>query len=363
MAILLQHKKKWEMSAVVFLLALLSKETAVVGLPILIYLMITGKEKKDIKIGVSSFYILVTICFMVLRVVVLGNGIMSNKATMVENPLKFMSSGQRVMNAFALVPLGVSKILFPLNLSYDYSFNQLKLATSWFDWRVILGMGMMVLSGINLYRFRVTCPQVLKCTSFCRREPGMTLFVVGMMMFWGPIMVTGNILFPVGTIFGERLWFWPSLGVILMGISCVNLYRFPIRSGMTIGVRLPRRVLLAMTALILIVALLAGRTFVRNLDWLSQERLFVHDAGYAKNSVMAQSNAAAMYLMKKDFVKGREYMEKADKIYPTYPELMNNWGMYYLWTGDTKLAKEKFEECLVERPGYYLCESNLKLSE
>jgi len=104
-----------------------------------------------------------------------------------------------------------------------------------------------------------------------------------------------------------------------------------------------------------------SRTMVRNIDWLSQERLFVHDAGYVQNSVMAQSNKAAILLMSNDLEGGKVVMEKADEIYPKYPELLNNWGMYYLWTGDKDKAMEKFEECLVERPGFYLCEGNLGL--
>lgn len=100
---------------------------------------------------------------------------------------------------------------------------------------------------------------------------------------------------------------------------------------------------------------------MRNFDWLNQERLFLHDAEYVTGSVMAQSNAAAMYLMQKNLTTGKIIMEKADKIYPQYPELLNNWGIYYLWTGKTVEARKKFEECLEERPGNGLCQGNLEL--
>lgn len=387
LATIMQSKKKWEVSALMLLFGLMSKETAIVGLPVLIYLLITGKEKRDTKTGVISFYVLVTVCYFVLRMMVLGGDGLGNNATVVENPLKFVSMEQRVMNAFALVPFGVDKVVFPWHLSYDYSFNQLKLMTSWFDWRVLLGISLLVLSGVCLYRL----PR-----RFTPRNDGM---VIGMMMFWGPIAITGNFLFSVGTIFGERLWFWPSLGVILIFMQLLRSCRLHTFSGQTeyfpreyrgletllmfpcpcekiscyavrkvVGKRHPAIRTLRNPAekgigyvALLIVALYTGRAFVRNLDWLSQERLFIHDASYVKDSVMAQSNAAAVCLIKKDLVKGKEYLERAEKIYPTYPELMNNWGMYYLWLGDTKMAKEKFDFCLKEKPGYYLCENNIKL--
>ena len=104
-----------------------------------------------------------------------------------------------------------------------------------------------------------------------------------------------------------------------------------------------------------------GRTFVRNLDWLSQERLFLHDGGVANGSVMVQSNKAAIYLMRSDLENGKKYMERADVIYPKYPELLNNWGLYYSWTGNETEAKKKFEECLTERPGYELCKGNMEI--
>jgi hypothetical protein len=329
LAMLTLYKKRWEMSAGMFLLALLSKETAIVGLPILLYLLILGKEDKNTKIGVTSFYVLVTMSYFVLRMMVLGVGGMGNNATMVENPLKFVTTEQRVMNAMALVPFGVSKVIFPLNLSYDYSFNQLKLISSWFDWRVILGTLMMIVSVGSLF------------TSLRKNK----LWILGQALFWGSLVVTGNFLFSVGTIFGERLWFWPSLGMVMM-ITSIFTFRKDFKG---------------LFLVIIIVVIFILRIEKRNIDWLSQERLFVHDASYAKESVMAQSNAAAMYLMKKDLVKGKEYLEKAEAIYPKYPELMNNWGMYYLWSGEKVKAKEKFEECLVEKPGFYLCESNIML--
>lgn len=323
LSILFQSGKNWELSALMFFLAILSKETAIVGLPILIYLMALTKEGKDVKIGVSSFFAVAAIGYLILRTAVLGAGGMGNNATIVENPLKFVGTEQRIMNAFELIPFGVDKILFPINLSYDYSFNQIKLATSWFDWRVATGVLMLISSVGSLFSYR-------------RKN---ILWVVGLMLFWGPLVVTGNFLFPIGTIFGERLWFIPSLGLILM----LSIFRVP------------------KWLVILALVLFAGRTMVRNVDWLSQDRLFIRDAGYVKGSVIAQSNAAAMYLIRKDLVNGKIFMERADKIYPDYPELLNNWGMYYVWSGEKDLAKEKFERCLKVRPGDLLCGRNLEL--
>ena len=366
LAALAQMNRRWELSALVFLLALLAKETAIVGLAILLYLLWIGKTEKEIKMGVSVFYVLVLGSYFVLRLMVLGTGSMGNEATMVENPLKYVSSNQRMMNAFALVPFGLSKIIFPWNLSYDYSFNQLKLATSWFDWRVILGV-LMTLGSVG---------------SLLTKLRKNKLWILGQAFFWGPLAVTGNFLWPIGTIFGERLWFWSSLGLIMIignpaVLDCLqNRTLFCLRKTRpdfqpkTFRVRKDQAFRLCATFCksikyfgFAIITIYAVRTVVRNVDWLTQERLFVHDAAYVTDSVMAQSNAAAMYLMKGDWETGKIFMEKASAVYPKYPELLNNWGIYFLHEGKKDEARIKFEECLAERSGYYLCENNLKLVE
>jgi hypothetical protein len=367
-ALLLQFRKKWELSAMMFLLALLSKEIATVGLPILMYALLMGDEKKDIKFGTISFYVLVTICYLFLRSMVLGNEAMGNNASMVENPLKFMSSSERITNAFSLVPFGLGKVIFPVHLSYDYSFNQLKSVTRLFDLRVLTGMLLMILSLGSLF-------------TKLRKN---TLWIFGHTLFWGSLAITGNFIFPVGTIFGERLWFWPSLGLIFIFIQLLCSCRphtFFARRNISpaskfSGTQCLRSIFNGRHAVgtlhnpvkkgigyvaLLIIVLMSLRTFVRNIDWLSQERLFIHDAEYAKDSVLVQSNAAAMYLIKRDFIKGEEYLNKAEMIYPKYPELINNRGMYYLLKGETEKAKAKFEECLVVKPEFYLCEGNLNM--
>jgi len=139
------------------------------------------------------------------------------------------------------------------------------------------------------------------------------------------------------------------------------LFSFTLRfSGQARGPA-PTRRLLEGLIIVLVIILYAGRTVVRNFDWLSQERLFLHDAKYVTGSVMAQSNAAAIYLIGRDLEKAKPVMERASEIYPKYPELLNNWGLYYQWIGKKKEAKMKFEECLVERPGSELCMGNLEL--
>ena len=350
LAVLKNFGGKWDLSALFLVLAMLSKETAVVGIPILLYLIWTRKGKE--RWPASIFVMMALIGFVALRVVVLGGLGFGNNATMVENPLKFVEADTRIRTAIGLIPVGIGKIIAPVNLSYDYSFNQIKPVESWWDWRVVVGF-MMIVSSVGSLLF-----ESLRKNRF---------WIVGMMMFWGPVLITGNLLFPIGTIFGERLWFLPSLGVVMMVMSIGSetaknrtpAYLSRVSLAWTWSVRFVGYSSAPLFVAVLIV--FSGRTFARNLDWLSQERLFLHDAAYATDSVLAQNNKAAMYLKNRELERARATMEIADRIYPKYPELLNNWGLYYAWTGNKEEANNKFEECLVERPGNELCQGNLKI--
>ena len=82
---------------------------------------------------------------------------------------------------------------------------------------------------------------------------------------------TANILFPIGTIMGERLLYAPSLGLaMLLGILLARTRHWKI-------------VLLA------VVLIFGGRTAVRNLDWLNAHRF------YAKLVETSPESAKAHY--------------------------------------------------------------------
>ena len=340
MSLVLVLEKKWEMGMFLWFLALLSKESAMVWiLPTVIAIGRSG-ERKDKKIGLMVIGGIVTVGYFLLRWGVLGNSIFADNATMVENPLKYVGTVQRMMAGIGLVAFGVVKTLFPIQLSYDYSFDQLKLSsltTGWFG----LGVFLILLS-IWLWRNNI------KALNW------------GLAFLWLPLMVTGNILKPIGTIFGERLWLLPSLGV---GMVVVMIMDALMKKGKVCIDSCLRRndkrdqgvtVLLGM-----ILLMYAGRAFVRNLDWLSEDRLFRHDAEVVTGSVMAQNNAAAMYLMEKQPDRAKIYLDKAEMIYSKYPELMNNMGIYFWQKGDLENARMRFEECLKSYPGYQLCAGNL----
>jgi hypothetical protein len=329
--------KKWLMVCVALFCSLLAKETGVVGMALILYLTVIEKIDIKKKIVFIMALVLIIVGYIFLRFWVVGSLMGVEYIPYRDNPLSILEFGERIKNALALIPFGVGKVLFPVQLSSDYSFNQLKLVERWFDWKVVLGVLMMIVSIGSLF------------TKMRKNK----LWILGQAFFWGPVLITGNILFPIGTIFGERLWFWPSLGMILILTQLLRSCRLHTFSGQTeyspcVGIsccavrmvvsrrhhairtlRSPAEKGIVYVAL-LIVALFAGRTFVRNLDWHSNESLSIADSRYAIDSVKVQVNAAKAYINLNNPEKAKKALEAAEKIDHSYPYLESRWREYYL---------------------------------
>lgn len=293
------YEKKWNLVVFAVAGAIMAKETGVVGVGILILLSFVEKIKKREKIRIFSSLLLLSIGYLTLRYLVVGNVLRISNIPFGDNPIAGLDFTKRAMNAFPLIPFGIGKIIFPWHLSYDYSFNQIKVIPNWLDYRVLLGVSLLMLSIISMF------------TKLGKNK----LWVIGQALFWGPIAIMGNFIFPIGAIFGERLWFWPSLGVVFMGIVLFKKY-------------FSQRWLF--TAVIVIVLIFGVRVEMRNFDWLSNERLFVHDVNYAKDSVKAQSNAAYAHILLNEPEKAKISLELAEKINPSFPYLKPLWEKYYL---------------------------------
>ena len=324
LTLVLAMEKKWELSILMCFLAILAKESAIVWLLPLGIMVWSSKMKNDVKGGLTVSVLIGLAGYFLLRFGVLGSGMFSDNATIVENPLKFIPTTQRVMAGVGLVAFGVSKVIFPFNLSYDYSFEQLKLTSLTGEWLVV-GVTIIFIS-IWLTRRKVA------------------ILCWGLSFLWLPLLVTGNILKPIGTIFGERLWFLPSLGVVMIFVWIW-------------GKVTSKKAEWVMWVLVLV---FGGRTLSRNFDWLSERKLFINDAVYAKGSVLAQNNAAAMYLLQGKYDEAKIYLERAEAIFPKYPELMYNWGVYFFGKGDRDEAQRRLDSCLKLHKGFRLCSQKVE---
>jgi tetratricopeptide (TPR) repeat protein len=123
----------------------------------------------------------------------------TNAIGKLDNPLINVATDLRILNSFKLLAKYVWLVLWPNELSIDYSFNAIKLSSSWTDPEPLAGMVLMA-------------AMLIVGLVALRRTPA---FGWGLCFFFGTAVFTSNMLVPIGTIFGERLMYLPTLGAAL----------------------------------------------------------------------------------------------------------------------------------------------------
>lgn len=341
---LLKKNIVWWRTGFWLALALGSKETAVVAAPVAI-LIVYLKEKeffsrqilqKYAKIFLSMF--LGGVLYFGLRFLVLGKVYFLKAVTsVVENPLQFVPAKERIATALGVLTMYVEKSFWPLNLCSDYSFNQLPIIKSFLTPETLIGFLIIIFFSLAIF-------------IFLRRVPVLALASAIFIFSYLPI---ANLIFPTGTIAGERLMFYPSLGLCLFSAWLILA-----------ACRLAPKKILFYFILILILAVFIFYGFLsfrRSGDWLTEKKLFTSAAKCAPNSVLSQSNLGAAYYLEKDLVNAKKALLRAEQIYDGYPKGINNLGLVYWKEGNRELARKYFLRALDFDFPYYGAYENLAL--
>jgi tetratricopeptide (TPR) repeat protein len=223
--------------------------------------------------------------FLLLRASVVGWG--RQAAPFVDNPLAAADGATRIVNATLLFARYISKMIWPATLSVDYGFNQISVVPL-LPWgaaaaaAVVAGMAFIA---IGLFR----------------KGQKLAAFLVALLPC--AFAVTGNFLFPIGTIFAERLAYTPLLG--FCGLAGVGLAMIP---------NAPAR---RIAAAVLIVAC-GARTIARGRDYADLKTFNEATVEASPNAVKALVNAARTRLRLGDAAGARPLLEHAVAVWPDY---------------------------------------------
>lgn len=190
-----------------FLGAMFSKENGVaaVGLVALQDLLLRhedGGEKTNWRrlLLINSGYAGALIAFVLARSAVVGAGVGLTGVSFFDNPLMRAQTDTRLMTAVAVIGKGLALQLWPVGQSPDYSFNAIPLVSSAGDPRFLATVAVIAAVGAL-------------ATAALRRGCAVPALAAG--WYFAALLPTANLLFPVGTIFGERLLYLPSVGFCL----------------------------------------------------------------------------------------------------------------------------------------------------
>ncbi len=288
-------------------LAALSKESAFM-LPVLFFLVDAGRnpEKSGLDFGFAlkklpalGAVVAVLAIILALRVSIVG-GLAPDfsVAQHVDNPLIAASGLDRVGNGFRLLVASIP-VMLGLNpfrgdhqaglgelfgFSADYSMGQIKVYSAFSLWNLI---AILVLLGSIAAAFGLA--------KRCGLRAGLWLALLA------SLLLSSNILFPIGTIFAERLLYFPS--ALLMIVIAIFLARFS-KPGLAAG---------------LVLALLGGTwTYARADAWTSAPKFFAQIQADAPNSAKAAYYAGLEFEASDLFGTAATKYKKAIEIFPSY---------------------------------------------
>ncbi len=318
-------------------LALLSKEYAlimIVLVPILFY--VTGKwdQKKIYRPLVLVFA--VTLLYVILRINIVGVAKNVSSTEVLNNPYMYASGAAAFATKIFVLGKYLWLSIFPIRLSYDYSFNQIAYR-SFGDLEVILSF--LIYLGIAFAAFSLL---------FKKHPLSFALF-----FFLGNLAMVTNFLFNIGATMGERFLYHSSLGVAVV-LAWVILWLVSKMNPAS-----SKNVFLGMIS---VLVLLAGfKTITRNAQWKTQTSLFIHDVKIVPNSVLANCNAGSEYVVKADQEKnlqlkteylnsGVRHLQKALTIHPDYVNAYLNLFVAYFRQEDYDNAEFAWSEAKKRYP-------------
>lgn len=311
---LILHLRRKTIGAVCGLcLALLCKESAIVTLvlfPLVDVFQYRAFSRKSYR-RPYLVYLGATLVYLVWRYHVLG-ALGPSQIDRLDNPLVELDTGLRLLNAAALLGHYLGLLALPTQLSADYSYAALPLATQLLAphlaW-VLLGLGLLSIALAHSWR----------------RHPPLCFGLAWTLLGLAPV---ANILLPIGTIMAERLLYLPALG-FCFGLAAL-LYK--LRRGTLV--------------LIILIALLSLRTISRVADWQDSYTLFTSATQTYPQSARAWRALGKAHLERGEDQQGQAALNHALDILPDYYEVYNDLGAYYIQTAQYDQALGNLEASL-----------------
>ena len=324
---LIDKKLNWKYLAFLSffsLCSLLSKESGIIVIPILITIAFLINRSRIKAIIFSSFFVL--LFYLLLRFPI------------AKTPLFQHSSIIPIANALLLerlltVPFELFSylrlIFFPLNLFVAQHF----VVQSLFDVRFYLTLPFLLIFCV-IFLF---ISRKFKSKSF--------LFFSLWLAFSFFLLLN---IYPLDMTVAERWLYGPLIGVL--GLTGAIFLK-----GIEKNIRyLQFFVLFSLLATVFF----SIRSFNRTFNWNSNLSLFSHDINFVPDSFDAQNNLGVALFNQGNMQKAKEHFKNSIKLSPNWWTPYNNLGVIYQRQGKLKEAKDLYQKS-IDKGNYYLAYENL----
>jgi hypothetical protein len=237
----------------------------------------------------------------------------SSHPSPLDNPLIALPLYERILFSLALLGRYACITFLPISPGADYSWGYFYPNTSYYYLAAYLTL---------------LCALVWSTySSWIRNHP----CKAGLTWFFLAFAPTANILFPIGTIFGERLGYSPSLGLIVSMSTLILSSR---------SLRFVALFIVASTVTII------EYTPV----WKNNENLYIHQKVASPHSVKTKVNLAVIERNKGHTTRAERLLTEALSTFPEYGEAQFNLAYIAFLKGNTVIGHQLLAKALVINP-------------
>lgn len=344
-------------AATLYFLSFMSKESSITFLgavPVMLYFFTGTPLKKNVMI--TAFFIGGAAMYLILRRMVLG-GISDDSDVMLIDNFLIGANDFATKTATAVKILGkyLGLLFLPYPLSIDYAYNEIPIV-NWSDWKSLLSLAVyLAMIVIAALRFR-------------KKE----LWVFGIIFYLITISLYSNIFITIGSGFGERFLYVPSLGfcITLVALLARLIKTETADQGENMISMLSRNKILASTVAAIAIAGLV-MTVQRSAVWNNHFLIYETDVKHAPNS------ARLHYWYANEFMKVRAMKAKTEQekfrlldvslkeydraleIYPDYADAYGQRGLAYYRKKDYVKAVADYKRAIDLEVGQWKVYNNL----
>ena len=244
-----------------------------------------------------------------------------------------VSMASRFATAIYMLGYGLRLLILPFPLVSDYSYNAMPV-TGFTNPLVIISV--LVFVAMAVFGVRRVLARRLAPSAFAA------------VYYLVTISVFSNLFLLIGSNFGERFLFFPSVGFCL----AVGFLLAKILDGTLMGVTLTKNNGTAWAILALMVTVYGYLSVVRNADWVSNLTLAGADVAKSPNSArlnynygielersleVGQADKARQQVVRTEALG---YLEKAYSLYPSFEFIHDQMGVMYRRNGQGAQAIE-----------------------
>jgi tetratricopeptide (TPR) repeat protein len=294
------------LSSFYFFLALLSKEGAIMFLPLLlIHIQISRKATlaEVLKSGIPFF--VVSALWLLLHQYVIRKGPQVITYSYNDNALLAANSFiEQKGTALGIMARYFVKLVYPYEMAYDYSFSQIPVI-GFFS--LLSLAGLLMLFGLA-YLF----------LKFYKKDPFISISIAFILF---PLLLTSNLFFTIGATAADRFLFVSSIG------SCMLMVYLPSKF-----LKQANHATVLKFGTLIVFLVFIKMTFTRNKAWKDNFTLFETDVNVVKSSARAHYNygTGLMGLAKENtdqrLLKAKEELQKSLEIDPNYVDALINLG-------------------------------------